>query len=80
MYAKAKNVGATKAVRNGAGDCWTWLAIDADTKLITSFHAGNWDADAEQAFIGDRARRLVSRVQLTSSANLTLGALVGLRR
>src|ERR1700722_8208475 len=30
VYAKAKNVAGAKAAPEGAGDCWTWLAIDAD--------------------------------------------------
>src|SRR5579863_1337700 len=29
-YAKARNVKAAKAAPNGAGDVWTWTAIDAD--------------------------------------------------
>lgn len=69
VYAKAKNVGAAKAAPDGAGDCWTWLAIDADTKLIPSFYVGNRDAYAAQAFIGDLAGRLAGRVQLTSDGH-----------
>src|ERR1019366_4727324 len=40
VYAKAKNVANAKTAPDGAGDCWTWLAIDADTKLIPSFYIG----------------------------------------
>jgi len=36
-YAKAKNVKAAKAAPEGAGDTWTWTAIDADSKLILSW-------------------------------------------
>lgn len=32
-YAKAKNVPADHAGEWGYGDVWTWVAIDADTKL-----------------------------------------------
>src|SRR5713226_8177579 len=35
-YAKAKNVPEEKK-SSGAGDVWTWTAIDADTKLIISY-------------------------------------------
>ncbi len=35
-YAKAKNVPTAKAAPEGAGDTWTWTAIDADSKLIIS--------------------------------------------
>ena len=69
VYAKAKNVGTAKAAPQGAGDCWTWLAIDADTKLIPSFYVGSRDAEAAQAFIGDLALRLANRVQLTSDGH-----------
>jgi len=69
VYAKAKNVETAKAAPEGAGDCWTWMAIDADTKLIPSFYIGARDADAAQAFIGDLAGRLANRVQLTSDGH-----------
>src|SRR5580658_4359658 len=31
---KEGNLRKAKTVRTDAGDCWTWTAIDADTKLI----------------------------------------------
>ena len=31
----------------GAGDIWTWTAIDADSKLIVSYFVGDRDAQAE---------------------------------
>ena len=69
VYAKAKNVATAKAAPEGAGDCWTWMAIDADTKLIPSFYVGARDAYTAQAFIGDLASRLANRVQLTSDGH-----------
>jgi lambda repressor-like predicted transcriptional regulator len=36
-YAKAKNVTTAKAAPDGAGDTWTWTALEADTKLIVSW-------------------------------------------
>jgi IS1 family transposase len=69
VYAKAKNVADAKAAPEGGGDCWTWLAIDADTKLIPSFYIGARDAAAAQHFIGDLAMRLANRVQLTSDGH-----------
>ena len=69
VYAKAKNVENAKAAPEGAGDCWTWMAIDADTKLIPSIYVGARDAYAAQAFIGDLASRLANRVQLTSDGH-----------
>ena len=69
VYAKAKNVPTAKADPGDAGDCWTWMAIDADTKLIPSFYVGARDAEAAQLFIGDLALRLANRVQLTSDGH-----------
>jgi IS1 family transposase len=66
VYAKQKNVAGAKAAPEGAGDVWTWTAIDADTKLIPSWYVGARDGAAAQHFIGDLALRLAKRVQLTS--------------
>lgn len=37
--AKAKNVSAAKK-EIGWGDVWTWVGIDADTKLVVSYLVG----------------------------------------
>jgi IS1 family transposase len=65
-YAKQKNVPTSKAAPDGAGDTWTWTAIDADTKLVVSWFVGGGDAYCANAFINDLASRLANRVQLTS--------------
>ena len=36
-YAKAKNVPEDKRGQFGFGDVWTWVALDADSKLICSW-------------------------------------------
>jgi hypothetical protein len=42
VYAKQKNV-TMEQMEEGAGDCWTWTAIDADSKLIISYMlGGSW--------------------------------------
>jgi IS1 family transposase len=69
VYAKAKNVPTAKAAPPDAGDVWTWMAIDADTKLIPSFYVGKRDSDAAHTFIADLAGRLANRVQLTSDGH-----------
>jgi len=48
------------------GDWWTWVAIDADTKLVPTFHVGGRDIGEAQTFISDLAKRLRHRVQLTT--------------
>lgn len=65
-YAKQKNVENAKAAPEGAGDIWTWVAIDADTKLVPSWLVGGRDAGYAHEFMQDLASRLESRVQLTS--------------
>jgi IS1 family transposase len=68
-YAKAKNVQNAKAAPEGAGDTWTWTAIEAETKLIVSWLVGARDSEYALAFIDDLRQRLASRVQLTSDGH-----------
>jgi IS1 family transposase len=68
-YAKQKNVATAKAAPKGAGDTWTWTAIDADTKFIMSWFVGARDGDCAKWFIADLALRLANRVQLTSDGH-----------
>ena len=65
-YAKEKNVPADKKGQFGYGDIWTWVAVDADTKLVPSFLVGNRDGKSARMFIDDLAGRLAHRVQLTT--------------
>jgi IS1 family transposase/lambda repressor-like predicted transcriptional regulator len=66
VHCKAKNVATAKAAPDEAGDCWTWTALDADTKLIVSFLCGGRDAGYASEFMQDVASRLASRVQMTT--------------
>ena len=68
-YAKQKNVATAKAAPEGAGDTWTWTAIDADSKLIVSYLVGGRDAEYAMWFMDDLASRLANRVQLTSDGH-----------
>jgi IS1 family transposase len=65
-YAKQKNVPADKQGKFGYGDIWTWVAIDADTKLVPSFMVGNRDLRTARIFVDDLKSRLANRVQLTT--------------
>lgn len=65
-YAKEKNVPAAYKGEFGYGDVWTWVALDADTKLVPSWLVGLHNAEWANTFISDLASRLKSRVQLTS--------------
>jgi IS1 family transposase len=68
-YAKQKNVPADKQGQFGYGDVWTWVAIDADTKLIPSFTLGSRGAQTAKRFMDDLASRLANRVQLTTDGH-----------
>ena len=67
VYAKQKNVPEEK--RDEAGDVWTWVAIDADTKLVPAYLVGSRDMQDAYSFIHDLAKRLSNRVQLTSDGH-----------
>jgi IS1 family transposase len=63
-YSKQKNV--PEAKQGEAGDIWTWVAIDADTKLVPSWFVGARDAEHARAFLADLSSRMAERIQLTS--------------
>ena len=68
-YAKEKNVPEEKRGNFGYGDVWTWVAIDADTKLAPSWVVGLRDADYTFEFMKDLQGKLASRVQLTTDGH-----------
>lgn len=68
-YAKQKNVKTAKAAPGGAGDTWTWTALDADSKLIVSWLVGGRDSEYAMAFMDDLRDRLANRVQLTTDGH-----------
>jgi IS1 family transposase len=68
IYAKQKNV-TLEQMQQGAGDVWTWTAIDADTKLIVSYMLGDRGAETAQAFIKDLSERVSTRIQLTTDGH-----------
>lgn len=66
-YAKAKNVANAKAAPEGAGDVWTWTALDADTKLMISFFVGDRTGESAHILADDLRSRLAGgRIQLTT--------------
>jgi len=69
VYAKKKNVATAKAAPEGAGDVWTWTAIDADSKLVMSWIVGGRDGEYALSFMDDLKSRLANRVQLTSDGH-----------
>lgn len=68
-YAKQKNVEKAKTAPEGAGDTWTWTAIDPDSKMIVSYLVGGRDSEYANAFMSDVASRLANRVQMTTDGH-----------
>lgn len=66
--AKAKNVRAEKKLE-GWGDIWTWVGIDADTKLVVSYLVGGRDGGWAKEFMEDCASRIRNRVQITTDGH-----------
>jgi IS1 family transposase len=70
LAAKERNVTPELKERNPhAGDVWTWVAMDADTKLVCSFIVGRRDWQAARTFVMDLESRLANRIQLTTDGN-----------
>ena len=69
VHAKQKNVAAAKAAPEGAGDVWTWTALDADSKLMVAYFVGDRGAESAMILMDDLAARLSNRVQLTTDGH-----------
>lgn len=69
VYAKAKNVRTAKRQDLAFGDAWTWVAIDADSKLVLSYLVGGRDAEYALALMDDLRQRVTTRLQLTTDGH-----------
>jgi IS1 family transposase len=67
VYAKNRNVPTEKLME--AGDIWTWVALDADTKLVPSYLVGDRNTGTGYRFLTDVAGRLRNRVQLSTDGH-----------
>jgi IS1 family transposase len=77
-HAKKKNVSPEHQGILGYGDVWTWVAIEAETKLVPCWHVGHRDAIAAEQFVNDLASRLKHRVMMTTDGlKLYLEAIEG---
>ncbi|MCC7391326.1 IS1 family transposase [Candidatus Sumerlaeota bacterium] len=63
---KAKN---TQEGEEGVGDCWTFTAICADSKLIPCWFVGDRGQASANAFISDLARRMSNRIRLSTDGH-----------
>lgn len=64
--AKEKNVRADKPSHADYGDCYTFTAIDPDTKLMPCWLVGVRSSECTYDFMADLASRISGRVQLTT--------------
>ncbi len=64
--AKEKN-----ATSSDQGDIWCWTAIDADSKLLITWHLGGRGESDCRDFIDDLADRLTKRIQLSTDGHGT---------
>ena len=69
VYVKAKRLADAKSPPQGAGDVWTWLALDPESKLIVACHVGSRGTEDATTFMADLAGRLESRIQLTTDGH-----------
>jgi IS1 family transposase len=53
----------------GWGDTWTWVALDADSKLVVSFLVGGRDGWWAREFMRDCAARVKGPLQLTTDGH-----------
>jgi IS1 family transposase len=76
--AKAKNVPEERQGEFGVGDVWTWVAIDAETKLVPSWLLGERKTGDCVAFLNNLRDRLRYRIQLSTDAHASYKSAVGL--
>ena len=69
VYAKQSNVPRAKHAPPEAGDVWTWVAIDASTKLVPSWRIGDRTGATAIEFMDDLRSRMANRIQLTSDGH-----------
>jgi IS1 family transposase len=70
VHAKAKNAPHSKRAGDPTiGDCWTWTAVEADTKLLISYLVGGRDGEYAKMLMNDLCGRLANRVQLTTDGH-----------
>ena len=68
-YTKQKHVEFAQAAPEGAGDVWTWTALDSDSKLLVSWLVGGRDGGYALAMADDLRSRLEDRPQITSDGH-----------
>jgi hypothetical protein len=58
-HCKQSNRPAATKAPEFAGDTWTWIVTDADTKLVTTWYVGNRDGEAAYNLLHDLRGRVL---------------------
>jgi len=66
IWVKAHKRATAKAAPPDAGDSWTWVAIDPESKLVLSYLVADRSLDSGIFFMKDLRSRVVGRIQLTT--------------
>jgi hypothetical protein len=68
-YPTSRSAKSTPASDPTIGDCWTWTAVEAESKLLISYLVGGRDAEFALMLMDDLRGRLANRVQLTTDGH-----------
>lgn len=68
-YAKSKNVPKHLKDKRGYGTVWTWVALDAGTKLVPCWYVGSRGIASAMEFLADLDLRLKNKVYLTTDGH-----------
>ena len=69
VYVKGSNKSRATHAPPHAGDVWTWVAFDPDTKLVPAWLIGDRTARTAINFLYDLRQRLTHRVQVTTDGH-----------
>jgi len=68
-FVGAKKANVKPEHNSDYGDAWTFVCIDADTKLVPSWYVGQRDADDAYTVLSDLRSRLDGRMQLSTDGH-----------
>ena len=69
VYARQEHLPGIKEPLDAAGDVWTWLAIERDSKLLISWVIGDRGQLYSDEFMQDLASRVYGRVKLSTDGH-----------